>query len=398
MKRIAVCGGIYSSNLGDQAIHACLLHMLKRLDAGVETLSFDLSGRSAPAATPMVIPEHPRQVAPWKSKPVLRTAYLLMNAVRTALRLQRLYSGPWAQALASAQALVIGGGQLLMDDGLNFPIKVAGAAGQAQRRGIPYHFSACGVGRSWSPIARRLFGRALRGSASITLRDHLSAQRLQRFVPGLRAAVTFDPAIWASAVYPAAELPEKPGFIGLGVISCRAYNARTASERFSEAAWMDVWLELMHALQHGSRPLCLFSNGHLDDQQFAHALHARAIERGWRGVELVPRPLQVDHLARTLRACRVVIAARLHATVLSNAFDVTSIGLLWDEKVRAYYDEISRPEQCFAMTYANLPEIARAAHHLYGQPFGQKAIADLRERALDGARAVLSGDGQAAPG
>ncbi|HSV85541.1 MAG TPA: hypothetical protein VLH85_03135 [Levilinea sp.] len=129
MKRIAVCGEIYSSNLGDQAIHACLLHLLKQIDPNVETLSLDLSGRSASSPASRTKPWYRRGSAAWQSKPVLGMANTLINAVKTFLHLKRLYAGPWAHTLCSAQALVIGGGQLLMDNGLNFPIKVAGAAG-----------------------------------------------------------------------------------------------------------------------------------------------------------------------------------------------------------------------------------------------------------------------------
>ncbi|HSV85542.1 MAG TPA: polysaccharide pyruvyl transferase family protein [Levilinea sp.] len=256
---------------------------------------------------------------------------------------------------------------------------------------MPYHFSACGVGRSWSAVGRWFFARALAGSASITLRDHLSAQRLQRLLPRLRTTVTFDPAIWASVVYPVVAQPAPRGFIGLGVMNRAAFNACTAGSRFSDAAWIDLWLDLIEALQHDSRPVCLFTTGSPDDQQFASVLHAQASQRGWQQVQLIPQPLQVATLARTLRSCSVVIAARLHAAALSNAFGVSSIGLMWDEKVRAYYEETGRPEHCFALTSASVNDIARAAQELYGRPFADEDIEYLRQRALDSARAILSG-------
>jgi polysaccharide pyruvyl transferase WcaK-like protein len=282
MKRIAVCGEIYSANLGDQAIHACLLHLLKRIDPSIETISLDLSGRTGLQIKPSLR----QQIAGWQSMPFMNPAYAAANAVYQTVRLKRVYAGPWGQQLRQVHSLVIGGGQLLMDDGLNFPLKVAGAADQAHRLGLPIHFSACGVGRSWSTMGKRLFSKALSTAASVTLRDHLSSQHLEQNLPGIQHNVTFDPAIWAADVYPT--LPKNtPGdFIGLCVIHQDAFNARSQQGRTHAKAWMQNWLNLINALLDTNKPILLLSTGSPADQRFADALFRQACQRGFRGVEL----------------------------------------------------------------------------------------------------------------
>jgi polysaccharide pyruvyl transferase WcaK-like protein len=391
MKRIAVCGEIYSSNLGDQAIHACLLHLLEYIDAGIETISLDLSGRNGPVS---LVPHKPglwEHIAALESKPVLRPVYGLANAAYQTLRLKRLHSGPWGDQLASAQSLLIGGGQLLMDDGLNFPFKVAAAAKKARQLGLPYHFSSCGVGQSWSVLGRKLFEQALSESESVTLRDHLSQQRLSSLLPGIQTKVTFDPAVWAAAVYPVTEPAGPADWIGLGVIDNESFNARSARNRFSAGEWMELWLDLLAALLQMNRPVLLFTTGSPADQRFGSDLYLQSNGRGWQKVALAAYPVRVPVLTQTLRSCKVVIAARLHAAVLANAFGIAAIGLEWDEKVRAYYDEIGRPDQCFALDSADVNEIASTAWELYGQPFPIHAIDELRERALENARVILKG-------
>jgi polysaccharide pyruvyl transferase WcaK-like protein len=386
MKRIGVCGEINSTNLGDQAIHACLLHLLKRIDPEVETISLDLSGRLE-QITAGAQPQRPMSMV-----------NKLSHAVKQYVRLQRLYAGPWKRDLASAQALVIGGGQLLMDDGLNFPLKVAGAAALAQRLSLPVHFSACGAGRSWSGAGRRLFAGALSQSASVTLRDHLSAQRIDQLLPGLQHRVTFDPAIWAADVYPTTPQSDAADFIGLGVMHNDAFNARSTRDRFREAEWMQLWLDLLGALLSTNKPVLLFTTGSASDQQFAASLFAQAKKRGMPRVELASWPANVSTLVHTLQRCSVVVAARLHAAVLSNAYGITTVGMIWDEKVRAYYEEIGQPDHSFELSTLPLADLVRAVQFLHGQPFGTSALDDLRERALENARVILSGGFRGEPG
>jgi polysaccharide pyruvyl transferase WcaK-like protein len=391
MKRIAVCGEIYSSNLGDQAIHACLLHLLKCLDAGIETISLDLSGRNGPLSPAVHTPGLWEQITALESKPVLRPVYGLANAAYQTLRLKSLHSGPWGDQLASAQSLVIGGGQLLMDDGLNFPFKVAAAAKKARQLGLPYHFSSCGVGQYWSVLGLKLFEQALSESESVTLRDHLSQQRLSSLLPDIQTKVTFDPAVWAADVYPVTEPAGPAEWVGLGVIDNESFNARSARSRFSAGEWMELWLDLLAALLRSNRPVLLFTTGSPADQRFGSDLYLQASGRGWQEVALADYPVSVPVLAKTLRSCRVIIAARLHAAVLANAFGIAAIGLEWDEKVRAYYDEIGRPNQCFALASASVNEIVHAACELHGQPFPIHLIEGLHERALENARVILKG-------
>jgi polysaccharide pyruvyl transferase WcaK-like protein len=390
MKRIAVCGETYSANLGDQAIHACLLHLLKSVDPGVRTVSLDISGRAA-SQSKLAKRGMKRRVEAWQTKPVLSDVYRLAYELYQPVRLKRLYSGSWGKELSTVQALVIGGGQLLMDDGLNFPLKLAALSKQARYLGLPTHFSACGVGSSWSAKGRKLVEGALVNAESVTLRDSLSSQRLGQMLPEIPHRVTFDPAIWAADVYPAASTTEASRFTGLCVMSKDAFNARSLNTRYIEAEWMQLWLDLLNALLKRNHQVILFTTGSRNDQQFADELFTQARLRGWRRVDLAQWPSSVPVLVDILRACRTVIAARLHAAVLANAFGIASIGLIWDQKVRAYYEDTGRPNQCFDLSQLSVTEVVKAVQDLDGHPFPQNTLEDLRDRALENVRVILDG-------
>jgi polysaccharide pyruvyl transferase WcaK-like protein len=177
-----------------------------------------------------------------------------------------------------------------------------------------------------------------------------------------------------------------------------AFNARSTKDRFREAEWMQLWLDLLGALLSTNKPVLLFTTGSASDQQFAASLFAQAKKRGMPRVELASWPANVSTLVHTLQRCSVVVAARLHAAVLSNAYGITTVGMIWDEKVRAYYEEIGQPDHSFELSTLPLADLVRAVQFLHGQPFGTSALDDLRERALENARVILSGGFRGEPG
>ena len=152
MKRIAIAGEIYSSNVGDQAIHACLVYLLKKADPSIEIIPLDISGRTGRAAS--TVPIRPNQrIALLQSQPGLQPFFPALNLVYDLIQ-RRRRTAVWKPVLSIANLLVIGGGQLLMDNSLGFPLKLASLTKGTRSLKVPYTITACGVGKSWSPAAR----------------------------------------------------------------------------------------------------------------------------------------------------------------------------------------------------------------------------------------------------
>ena len=80
----------------------------------------------------------------------------------------------WREQLSRCDLVLIGGGQLLMDNDLSFPLKVAELVRIARDLDKHVAFYACGVGREWSWLGSRLFeGALLNPSVSwVSVRDH----------------------------------------------------------------------------------------------------------------------------------------------------------------------------------------------------------------------------------
>jgi len=108
----------------------------------------------------------------------------------------------WMPALNGANLLVIGGGQLLMDDCLKLPVEISKLRkGSKDAAGALYYHSVWG----WKILVA--------GSPFITSscpgrgpQDHIAGSsisgKIEPIFPGLSSQLTFDPAIWAADVYP----------------------------------------------------------------------------------------------------------------------------------------------------------------------------------------------------
>jgi polysaccharide pyruvyl transferase WcaK-like protein len=97
----------------------------------------------------------------------------------------------------------------------------------------------------------------------------------------------------------------------------------------------------------------------------------------------------VKGLLGIMRGFTVVIATRLHASILANALGISSLGLGWDEKVQAYYNESSLPERCFNLEGLEPEKLVRDCRELNSQPFSQILLSELKYRARLNGQVIL---------
>ena len=231
--------------------------------------------------------------------------------------------------------------------------------------------------------------RMLANAQTITLRDLLSQERLSTLAPGIASTVTFDPAIWAASVYPV-QAVNRGDCIGLGVLNPREGNLHLdSSTRFSEREWTTLWLDLLGKLALVGPRVELFTTGSPADYAFAVDLLDAARAREFKQLSLAPFPESPETLIRSLCGYSVVAAARLHASILANAYQIPSVGLVWDQKVKAYYAETDQTDVCFNLTNLNPEDVARACAALQGLPFSDTKIEELKVCALESARIAL---------
>jgi polysaccharide pyruvyl transferase WcaK-like protein len=337
--------------VGDGAIAQSLSFLFENAVPGLDVRLLDISARetwagertSASGSTPrgFKLPSVRRLIG---SRAV--------NVVRWQLQQGRHARARWPEQLRSASGLIIGGGLLIMDNNLDFPLKLSALVRMAQNQGVPVHFAACGVGnnRPWSNSGRRLLHQALSAAETVTLRDAISQHKLAEFMPDIATEVTLDPAVFARDVFgPPVDMPGSE-VVGLGVIHVDKINAYNRDKpQLTSADTCAFWLELAALLlRQGVRP-SFFCNGSERDHQFAQEIAAQARRQHGLEIPVEPRPTRPAQLAHTIARFSGVVVFRLHASILATAYRIPSVGLAWDRKVPAFYSETNRDDLCFSL-------------------------------------------------
>ena len=102
--------------------------------------------------------------------------------------------------------------------------------------------------------------------------------------------------------------------------------------------------------------------------------------------------------AAVIAGARAVVAMRLHASILAAAAGVPSVGLSYDPKVSAFYDELGLPARALPLD-ASADRIVAAASEAVraGGRELREPVARLRARARDGIRALQALIGEPRP-
>lgn len=340
--KIVIAGVMYSPNLGDGLIAECLTHRIRTQMPSAEVCWLDLAGR-----TDFVTPSSG-----------IRTL-VLSGLARLPLRVSEFFSERLVSrqisrhlrpliepTLVDASMLVVGGGQLLGDANLNFPLKLAEIANHAEATNLPMALHAVGVSENWSPRGRALFGQFLLSPQLqfLSVRDERSAESLLKHYRALGAEppvpilVFPDPGILTNKLEIAASSlvrTERPT-IGLGIVHPAAINTHAAEKRaYGLRGARREYAGLIAALRDKGAQVYLFTNGAGEDEEMLDLVWADHVDT--EGVQRLPRATDPMALVASIRDFDAIASHRLHACIAANAVGTRAVGFEWDKKIDAYF-------------------------------------------------------------
>lgn len=383
MMKVALINVRFSPNLGDGLLSECLEAELARRIPGASFVSIDLAGRT-----------NYGQGSSWR-KLALRLLMRMPACVRrrlariALLRLAKRLEPRFSQALGDCDVAILGGGNLLSDADLNFPVKVATALGAAGAR-LPVAVFAVGVSRNWSEEGTRLFRKALTGArlVHVSVRDRLSHDALLGQLPGIGTGevdIVSDPGLLASRHFPAAQGGGEQGGderpVGICITHPLALRYHGGSGGSGVIAhWFG---ELIGQLVGAGRRIRLFTNGSPEDASFL-AAHAP----GWRGrhaasVEVAPPAGTPAGLVEIISGCSLVIAHRLHACIAAHSFAIPTIGLRWDPKLDAFFVAAGRGDRLFTAGADDVATVVASAGEALAEGVDPRDHAALLNSAAD---------------
>ena len=350
--KILLAGVMYSPNLGDGLIAECFTQVLTSTDQLVEVTWLDLAGRTGFARPKSsgrtrvlsMLAKLPR----WASDPI--AGQLVRRQIRTHL------SWNIPSDLQDYDLVIIGGGQLLSDVNLNFPLKLRYLVGLIGQAGVGFAIHGVGVSQSWSRLGAKTFAPVLASPnlCFVSVRDAASRQALQDhyeqlgiFCP-LDIQTYPDPVMCAHAL----RLPEMAVSavlgrrIGIGVVHPAALATHgDAKQPPTIAGLTQTYRDLADHLVERGAQVYLFTNGAGEDEEMLDRLF-RAVpnQSGWHRVLRRSTPRE---LAAFLGSLDAVASHRLHACITANALGVKAIGFEWDRKINAYFELTDQRENLF---------------------------------------------------
>ncbi|PWJ22183.1 polysaccharide pyruvyl transferase family protein [Jannaschia seohaensis] len=354
--RVTQFGLCFSPNLGDGVIAECLAHGLRSRHPGVEVTHIDLSGR-----------EGFGHVTVRGRRLLIAILDRLPRAVRQPLAERKLQSmvdrvaAQW-HAAARADLVVIGGGQVLSDANLNFPVKVGRAARMIAEAGTPLALYAVGASRNWTPRGRDWFRELLACDLRLVgPRDIASAEAWTAQAGGGPAPeVIADPGLLAADCY--GPVAAKVGVVGLCVTDFGLLEHHADGAVAGAGSGVRFYEAVARALIASGRNVRLFTNGAAEDRAARVRVVAALADVADR-LELPPDAERPAELVAQIAGCEAVVAHRLHACIVAYSYGRAVIGLGWDRKLQSFFEMTGRPDGFIAegATPARIVEMLEAA-------------------------------------
>lgn len=329
----------FSPNVGDGIIADCLAHAIRKTVPGARVEMLDLSGRGAFGQVVVRNRALALRVLGWLP-PSLRRAVV---RARIGRMLDRAEPG-WARVVKGANLAILGGGQILADADLNFPLKVARAVKVVKAARVPLVLHAVGVQGGWSSEGRALFATLLGADLrQVGLRDEGSRRAWLAEIGGQGPApvLTRDPGLLAAACYGPVQPTDRVGICVTDPAILR-YHA-DAAVAGAGVAGVGFFRDLVQAVAAAGHRVTLFCNGAAEDRAALDAVIgdpavAAMVLAGT--VSLTPPPETPRDLALAIGGMRAVVAHRLHACIVAWSYGLPVVGLGWDRKVESFFASV----------------------------------------------------------
>ncbi|QEQ95988.1 polysaccharide pyruvyl transferase family protein [Neptunomonas concharum] len=341
-KKIVLITAKYSDNLGDGVIADNVRYILSsKIGGSFEVVDLDMSGRRGYSKIGGV--SKIKNIA-LNMPYILRTILVILKWNFVDKRRIKSYLNS-EKILDGEVKIVFGGGQVIHDNNLSFPLKLNFIISYAESRGVDVGFIGCGVGRKSSWYGEFLLKRALSRPCvtSVFLRDSSSVEQFNRRFSNsgvLLAQGTYDPAFYSAEAY---SINEKSvaGRVGIGIACPNDLQASAGKDfRFDKDILKENFIRLAELLIEFGYDVLFYTNGSYDDEKYlSFVLEGTKYKR-------IVRPSSPYELVQTIAQFSCVVSHRLHSSIIARSLGLKSVGLTWDKKVESFYDDIAQKDFC----------------------------------------------------
>ncbi len=335
-----VIGGVpFSQNLGDGIIFDNIKNLYNSTEKAANISPLDIAGRddfeTGSASSDLkfrvlhAIPSVGR-------KPLLALFFYL--------KYRWVWRKSWRLKLAEADLLTVGGGQLFLDEELNFPLKLYFLSLTVrQLPGLKTVIAFVGVSPTLSPLGRLLFRRALRNfnPQSVSVRDEESRQNFIRLIDSrFEVKVVPDPGVNSKQCYQVQSVSgDQHKRIGICISNPKGLDVQGRLGKPFHEQTRRYFENLVRMLDQQGYHVSLFTNGASEDEFLKNDIYSEC--QAWVDV-CEPKPKTPGDLVSTINRYDLIVAHRLHANIIAYSLGITSIGLRWDTKLHSFFKSVNR--------------------------------------------------------
>ena len=306
-----------SDNVGDQVIEACDIALIKTVmsNLGFNDSEYEINSRALSIISNRYCEtEDPRS---------LKSAY---------------------RAVGECSLVLFGGAPVFNYLYKNFYKKTTALLKIAKELNKPVLFSAIGINDAFNEKDSRcqLLKNALHNDSviQITTRDgieHLRAYAAKDNSKSFPIDLVSDPAVYAKQVFNNLIKKESRESKKIGLFVFRAGGFVDNGIPFSRTQQAALWCDLCRRLKKKGYDYELLTSGHFADEAFLKYLIDEGFVQKEKCIQSVNTP---EELVGYINSYDAVVTARLHPSIISFSCEVPAVGLIWNSKVKDFYDQI----------------------------------------------------------
>ncbi|EKL9828091.1 polysaccharide pyruvyl transferase family protein [Vibrio alginolyticus] len=265
----------------------------------------------------------------------------------------------------SIDAIVFAGGGMIKYKHQNCWLHVSLIISAAIKLKIPVYLHAVGVeGYDEKDERCQLLSKYLNSEVvkKISTRDDLETLRERYIKENIKTERVADSAVLSSSVYNISK--KKSNVIGLGLV--RGDIFKDHGIPFSRNDVVDLYSSLLKELESQGIEYQLFTNGLSFDSELIADISSKT------GLNLqVIEPSSPEQLMEVISNFKGVIAARLHACIVSYSLDIPVVGLVWNNKLRMFGQHIGYSDRFLSNEDFNSNEIIKLLNSSINEGYDQ---------------------------